>query len=120
VVQTKWPLHLPELDLAINTGLRKGSQYGMTWDMVDWKSRMSNISRTKNDEAVHVPLNDAAVAALKAVFDRGDGRGRVFRSGKTGERSKMRGIGLMTRSLTPSSRTFIGMICDARLQAGCE
>ena len=85
VVQTKWPLHLPELDLAINTGLRKGSQYGMTWDMVDWKSRMSNISRTKNDEAVHVPLNDAAVAALKAVFDRGDGRGRVFRSGKTGE-----------------------------------
>jgi len=35
VIGAKWPLHLPELDLAINTGLRKGSQYGLTWDMVD-------------------------------------------------------------------------------------
>ena len=63
----------------------KGSQYGLTWDMVDWKSRMPNISRTMNDEAVHVPLNDMALAALKAVFERGSGRGRVFRSSKTGE-----------------------------------
>jgi site-specific recombinase XerD len=46
---------------------------------------MLNISRTKNDEAVHVPLNDAALAALKTVFERGSGRGRVFRSSKPGE-----------------------------------
>jgi integrase len=85
IIQAKWPSHIPEFDLAINTGLRKGSQYGLTWDMVDWKSRMLNISRTKNDEAVHVLLNDAAVAALKTVFERGDGRGRVFRSSKRGE-----------------------------------
>lgn len=85
IVQAKWPSHIPEFDLAINTGLRKGSQYGLTWDMVDWKSRMLNISRTKNDEAVHVPLNDAALAALKTVFERGDGCGRIFRSSKTGE-----------------------------------
>jgi integrase len=63
----------------------KGSQYGLAWDMVDCKSRMLNISRTKNDEAVHVPLNDAALAALKTVFERRSGRGRVFRSSKTGE-----------------------------------
>ena len=85
IVQAKWPSHVPEFDLAINTGLRKGSQYGLTWDMVDWKSRMLNISRTKNDEAVHAPLTDAALAALKTVFERGDGRGRIFRSSKTGE-----------------------------------
>jgi integrase len=85
IVQAKWPSHIPEFDLAINTGSRKGSQYGLTWDMVDWKSRMLNISRTKNDEAVHVPLNDAALAALKTVFKRGSRRGRVFRSSKTGE-----------------------------------
>jgi integrase len=85
IVQAKWPSHIPEFDLAINTGFRKGSQYGLTWDMVDWKSRMLNVSRTKNDEAVHVPLNDAALAALKTVFKRGSGRGRVFRSNNTGE-----------------------------------
>ena len=46
---------------------------------------MLNISRTKNDEAVHVPLNDAALGALKIVFERGNGWGRVFQSTKTGE-----------------------------------
>src|SRR5713101_1666980 len=45
----KWSSHLPERDLAINTGLRKGSEYGLTWDMVDWKAGMLNIPRTKNE-----------------------------------------------------------------------
>jgi len=53
--------------------------------MVDWKSRMLNIPRTKNEEPIHVPLNDAAVGALRVVHDRGDGRGRVFQSARTGE-----------------------------------
>jgi integrase len=85
VIETKWPLHVPELDVAINTGIRKGSQYGLTWDMVDWKGRMLNIPRTKNEEAIHVPLNDAAIATLKVVHARGEGEGRVFQSEKTGE-----------------------------------
>jgi Site-specific recombinase XerD len=85
VVQDKWPAHLPELDLAINTGIRKGSQYGLTWDMVDWKSRELHIPRTKNEEPLHVPLNDAAISALKTVLESGDGKGRVFTSVKTGE-----------------------------------
>jgi integrase len=85
VLQDKWPLHLPELDLAINTGIRKGSQYGLTWDMVDWKSRELHIPRTKNEEPLHVPLNDAAISALKTVLKGGDGKGRVFTSLKTGD-----------------------------------
>jgi len=40
IAEEKWVSHMPELDLAINTGLRKGSQYGLMWDMVDWKGRM--------------------------------------------------------------------------------
>jgi integrase len=83
VIKAKWPSHLPELDLAINTGIRKGSQYGLTWDMVDWKSRELHIPRTKNEEPLHPPLNNAAVAALKVVCRRGDGTGRVFKSSKT-------------------------------------
>jgi integrase len=85
LLETKWSCHLPELDLAINTGLRKSSQHGLTWDMVDWKSRELHIPRTKNEEPLHVPLNDAALAALKILFARGEGRGRVFKSAKTGE-----------------------------------
>ena len=85
VIEAKWPSHVPELDVAINTGIRKGSQYGLTWDMVNWEGRMLDIPRTKNEEAIHVPLNDAAIAALKVVHARGGGKGRVFQSEKTGE-----------------------------------
>jgi integrase len=86
-----------ELDLAINTGIRRGSQYGLTWDMVDWDGRMLHIPRTKNEEAIHVPSNDAPIAALQVMHARGDGKGRVFQSEKTGSRSKRGGIGSTTR-----------------------
>jgi integrase len=36
-------------------------------------------------EPLHVPLNDAAIAALKTVLETGDGNGRIFKSLKTGE-----------------------------------
>jgi len=85
VIEAKWALHVPELDLAINTGIRKGSQYGLTWDMVDLKGRMLNIPRTKNEEPIHVPLNDVAIAALEVVRGRHNRKGRVFKSAKTGE-----------------------------------
>jgi integrase len=85
LIKRKWSWHLPEFELGLNTGIRKGSQYGLTWDMIDWKGRMLNIPRTKNEEPVHVPLNDAAVAALRVVHARGDGKGRVFQSKRTGE-----------------------------------
>ena len=78
MIKRNWASHLPELVRAINTGLCKGSQNGLTWDMEDWKRRMLNTPRTKNEEPIDVPLNDAAVSALRVVHDRGDGRGRVF------------------------------------------
>jgi hypothetical protein len=46
-------LQMPELDLAINMGLRQGSQYSQTWDMVDFRGRMLNIPRTKNPYTSH-------------------------------------------------------------------
>jgi Phage integrase family len=85
------------LDLAINTGIRKGSQYGLTWDMVDWEGRMLDIPRTKNEEAIHDPLNDAAIAALQVVHARGEGKGVCFSRRKLESRSKMGGIGSTTR-----------------------
>ena len=46
---------------------------------------MLNGTRTKNEEPIHVPLNDDAIAALKVVHGQGRKSGRVFRSKKTGE-----------------------------------
>ncbi len=53
--------------------------------MVDFSGRMLNIPRTKNEEPIHVSLNDAAMAALRAAHEQSDGRGRVFQSEKTGK-----------------------------------
>jgi integrase len=53
--------------------------------MVDLNSRELHIPRTKNEEPLHVPLNDAAIRALTTVFEIGDANGRVFTSVKTGE-----------------------------------
>jgi integrase len=79
VVEDRWPAHLPELDLAINTGLRKGSQYGLTWDMVDWKSRELHIPRTKNEEPLHVPLKRRGYqCAQDGVEGRGWQRTRLY------------------------------------------
>ena len=67
IVQTKYWSHLPELDLALNTGLRLGEQYGLSWECVDFQRRTLTIPVTKNGECRHVPLNDAAIAALEAA-----------------------------------------------------
>jgi integrase len=46
---------------------------------------MLDIPRTKNEEAIHVPLNESAIAAHKVVHARGGGKGRVFQSEKPSE-----------------------------------
>jgi len=116
LIAKKWPSHMPELDLAVNTGIRKGSQYGLTWDMVDFKGRMLNIQRTKNEEPLHVPLNDVAIAALRVVED----RGVCFSQLRPANRSKTDAIGSTTRYLKQGSRIFAGTICGTRLQAAYE
>jgi integrase len=58
---------LPQLDLALHTGLRLGEQYGLTWDCIDFERRTLTITLSKNGELRHVPLNDEALAALRAA-----------------------------------------------------
>ena len=52
VIEHDYLEHLPEFELALHTGLRKGSMYSLTWAMVDWDGRMLNIPTSKNGEAL--------------------------------------------------------------------
>jgi integrase len=74
------PEHMPELDLALNSGLRLGEMYGLTWENVNAPQRILTIPRSKNGETRHVPLNSAALAALTELRNRGDGTGPVIRN----------------------------------------
>jgi integrase len=83
VIEHDYPSHLREFEPGLASGIRKGNLYGLTWTMIDWNNRMINLPRSKNGEALHLPLNQAALAALRAVHTPG-ATGRVFTSAKTG------------------------------------
>jgi integrase len=63
------PPHLkPTALFAVETGLRQSNVLNLTWDRVDLDRRVVWIEAedTKADAALAIPLNDAAVAVLKA------------------------------------------------------
>jgi integrase len=72
--------HVAEFIFALNTGVRLGSQYGATYDMIDWTGNVLDLPRTKNDEPVHVPLNSEAVAALRSLASWQERKGPIFRN----------------------------------------
>jgi integrase len=74
-----------ELDFALNTGLRQGNQYQLTWEMVDLEAHVIRIPRTKNEEPIHLPLNDWALTVLRKLKARSNPTGRVFISEETGK-----------------------------------
>ncbi len=78
VIRERWPEHEPEFDLAVNTGMRSGEQYGLTWDRVDCERRQIALYRTKNKHPRYIPLNPAALAALRALRQRSAGIGPVI------------------------------------------
>jgi site-specific recombinase XerD len=69
-IETKCPEHLPEFDLALNTGIRLGEQYSLLWANASIPLRTLTIPRTKNGTMRHVPLNQGAVKALEALRNR--------------------------------------------------
>jgi site-specific recombinase XerD len=85
VIQRDFRLHEPELDFALNTGLRRSEQYKLTWDCVSFERRLLTVPRTKNGETRHIPLNDAAIAALRVAEIDKNGSPYVFRN-RSGDR----------------------------------
>jgi len=77
----EWAEHEPELDLALHTDLRRTDMYQrLAWENVNLELRVATVTRSKNDDPVHVPLNDNAMRALRVFRLRGDGTGRVVRN----------------------------------------
>ena len=77
-ILAKFPHHLPELDLALNTGMRLSEQYGLTWDCVDFEKKTITIPRSKHGEVRRVYLNDDAIAALRTAQKSSNGQPYVF------------------------------------------
>jgi integrase len=81
VIRAHYPEQLPEFDLALHTGLRLSEHYGAQWDRVNWEQRVLTIPQDKGGKTSHVPLNDAALAALKTLRRRTSATGFVCGAG---------------------------------------
>ncbi len=77
-ISSECPEHLADLDIALNTGMRKSEQFGLTWSDVDLEARRVSLKRTKNGSARHIPLNTVALAAFRAIATKNGRKGNVF------------------------------------------
>ncbi|MBZ5689163.1 MAG: site-specific integrase [Acidobacteriia bacterium] len=86
-ISAKCPEHLPELDIALHTGMRRSEQYDCEWGWLNLDRRVLTVPRSKSGEHRHVFLNDTAIAAFQLLWRFSDGKGKVFahlyRSDKT-------------------------------------
>lgn len=69
--------HEAEFDLALHTGMRRGEQYGLRWQDVDFKRGIITIPRSKHGEVRHIQMNSVARAALQTLRQLSDGLGYV-------------------------------------------
>jgi len=79
-METRWAGHIPELDLALHTGLRLSEMYGLDWQDVDLARCLILIRRGKNGESRYARLNSVALKALDELRKRSDGTGAVIRN----------------------------------------
>ncbi len=57
--------HLKELDVVLNSGMRKANMFGVRWPQVDFDRHQITLGKTKNGEPLVIPMNEEAEAALR-------------------------------------------------------
>jgi integrase len=73
----RWYLR-PVIEIAANTGLRRGNILELRWDECDRNADVIRKAKTKNNEAVAIPMNSAVVAVLDKLEERRNGSSYVF------------------------------------------
>ena len=70
----------PMVLLAMNTGIRRGELFDMTWDNINFNTKTLTIigSKTKSGKTRHIPLNNEAIKVLKAWQKQTGSTGLVF------------------------------------------
>ena len=61
------PEHLPELDLALHTGLRRNEPFRLSWTNVNLRVGLLTVTKSKNGKPRHLPLNSKACSALEQL-----------------------------------------------------
>lgn len=77
----------PLVIVSINTGMRRGEVFNLTWPDIDLKNKVITVEgdTSKSGQTRHIPMNKEALDTLTKWKEQGDGRGFVF-PGRDGNR----------------------------------
>lgn len=59
--------HLCEFVVSLQTGMRRGEQYGLTWEEVDFKHKQIHVKESKNGTERYIPMLPEVVESFKAL-----------------------------------------------------
>jgi site-specific recombinase XerD len=62
---TQRPNCIPQFDIALQTGMRKGEQFTVSFDQIDFKQKFIYLNKTKNGSDRFVHLNSEAIRVLE-------------------------------------------------------
>jgi integrase len=96
---------MPITLLALNTGLRRGELFGLTWECVSLGRKQLTVAAgtAKSGTVRHVPLNAEAYSVLRRLHKYRDARTDLVFSGASGAR------------LTHMNRSWGGLVRSAKL-----
>jgi len=67
VICEEYPEHLPELEIALGTGMRLSEQFGLQWGAVDLKRKEIRLRQTKNYSGRTIPMNEAVFNSFEQL-----------------------------------------------------
>jgi integrase len=67
VMEKRYALHIPALDVALYTGMRKSEQFSLTWDSIDLPNKKIHLHMTKNGSSRTIPIHPKVAEAFKTI-----------------------------------------------------
>lgn len=80
VIGQRFPIHMPEFDVALHTGMRKSEQFSLEWDQVSFDRKRIKLEKTKNGSSREIPLNKTCLRVFELLYATRPHNGRIFQS----------------------------------------
>ena len=80
VIAERFPIHMPEFDVVLHTGMRKSEQFSLDWSQVSLGRKRIKLDKTKNGSNREIPLNKTCLKVFEALYAIRLRNGRIFQS----------------------------------------
>lgn len=80
VIAKRFPMHMPEFDVALHTGMRKSEQFSLEWSQVSLGRKRIKLEKTKNGSNREIPLNKTCLKVFETLYATRPHNGRIFQS----------------------------------------